>query len=92
MNPAVVMMLKKLVPMVKDKAVPGIAGMLDKFTKEVTLQEGEEFACVMLSEYQGEWWAFVVTMSSDNQIKRIIHNIKLCDLVELGLQSLDQLC
>ncbi len=92
MNPAVLMMLKKLVPMVKDKAVPGISGILEKFTKEVTLQEGEEFACVMLSEYQGEWWAFVVTMSSDNQIKRIIHNIKLCDLVELGLQSLDQLC
>lgn len=92
MSPAVVLMLKKLVPLIKDKAVPGIAGILDKFTQEVKLEAGEEFACVMLSKYQDEWWAYVVAMSSDNQIKRIIHNIKLSDLVELGLQSIDQLC
>lgn len=91
MNPAVAIMLKKLVPLVKEKAVPGLSALLDKYVGEVELEVDEEFACVMLSSYNNEWWAYIVTMSSDNQIKRNVQNIKLSDLVELGLSSIDQL-
>lgn len=92
MNPAVSMMLKRFLPLIQEKAVPSICEILDRFVKDVKLEPGEEYACVMVAPYKDEYWAYVVTMSADDQKQRIIHNVRLSDLIELGLKSIDQLC
>lgn len=92
MNQAILKIIKRFLPQIQQSALPAITGVLRQVTADVELNEGEESACVMVSEYEGEWWAYVVAMSPDNKVTRIVKNMKLDELLSSGLSMIDKEC
>lgn len=90
MNKTILAILKRFLPQIKQSALPAITGVLKQVTKDVTLQDGEDSACIMISLYNGEWWAYVVTTTPNNAINRIVKQMKLDDLLSSGLEMIDK--
>lgn len=92
MNPAFLKIISRFLPEIQKAASPAITGIINQVADEVKLEKGEESACIMLSQYKGEWWAFVVTMSSDNQVIRVCKQMKLDDLLSTGFSMIEKVC
>lgn len=92
MNEAFLKIIKRFLPLIQEKAVPSIVGILNEWVDEVQLQDGEDSSIIVLSKDGDEWWGYVATTNPDNQIKRIIKNIRLDELIEAGLNNLDKIC
>lgn len=91
MNPAILALIKRFTPAIKEKAEPAIAAMLTEVVDGVELREGEESACITISQYEGDWYAYVVAMSEENQVKRIISYHRLDQLIERVIESINKL-
>ena len=92
MNEAILKIIKRFLPQIQQSALPAITGVLHQITADVELREGEDNACIMVSKYKGEWWAYVVAMSPDNKVTRIIKNMRLDELLSSGLSMINKEC
>ncbi len=92
MNQAILKIIKRFLPQIQQSALPTITDVLRQVTLDVELQDGEDNACIMVSEYEGEWWAYVVAMSPDNKVTRIVKNMRLDELLMSGLSMIDKEC
>ncbi len=91
MNPALIAIISRFAPQIREKAMPAIHEMLDQAVGDVELMEGEDSACVIVSRYHGEWWTYVATLTPTNIVLRTIKSCKLEDLVTKALQNLEKL-
>lgn len=92
MNKAILQIIKRFLPQIQQSALPAITNVLEQVTAGVDLRDGEDNACVMISMYEGEWWAYVVAMSPDNTVTRIVKNMRLNELLSAGLAMIDKEC
>lgn len=90
MSKTILAIVKRFLPQIKQSALPTITGVLKQVTEDVKLQDGEDSACIMVSQYNGEWWAYVVTTTPENAISRIVKQMKLDDLLSSGLEKIDK--
>lgn len=90
MSPFLLKIVKRFLPQVKEIAYPTITDLLHKTVDSVSLQAGEDNACATISQYNGEWWVFVVTMSPENKVIRTINSMKLEDMISLGFSKLEE--
>lgn len=92
MNKTILAIVKRFLPQFKEYALPAITGVLKQVTEDVTLQAGEDSVCIMVSQYNGEWWAYVVTTTPENAISRIVKQMKLEDLLSSGFEMIEKKC
>lgn len=92
MNKAILQIIKRFLPQIQQSALPAITNVLEQVVADVELQDGEDNACVMISMYEGEWWAYIVAMSPNNAVTRIVKNMRLNELLSVGLSMIDKEC
>jgi len=92
MNKAILQIIKRFLPQIQQSALPAITSILKQVVADVKLQDGEDNACIMISQYEGEWWAYVVAMSPDNTVTRNIKNMRLDELLSAGLAMINKEC
>ena len=90
MNKTILAIIRRFMPQIKQSALPAITGVLKQVTADVDLHDGEDSACIMISQYNGEWWAYVVTTTPENKISRIVKQMRLDDLLSSGLEMIDK--
>lgn len=89
MNKTILAIIKRFLPQIKQSALPAITDVLKQVTQDVKLQDSEDSACIMISQYNGEWWAYVVTTTPNNAINRIVKQMRLDDLLSTGLEMIN---
>lgn len=92
MNAFLKQALKQFLPTIEQKAVPSVEELLGGVIKEVTLQDDEDSAAIVLQPYTtGEWWAYVVTFSEDNRICRVVRQMRMKEIIEMALKQIDKI-
>ena len=92
MNKTILQIIKRFLPQIQQSALPAITSMLAQVVADVKLEDGEDNACIMISRYDGEWWAYVVAMSPDNAVTRNVKNMRLDELLSAGFKMIDKEC
>ena len=91
MNMFIKQAIKQFMPMIEEKAVPTVESLLDGIVEDAVLEPGEDSAAIVLQKYTtGDWWAYVVTLSPDNQIVRTVRQMKMQDIVQMALHSIKE--
>lgn len=65
-------LLLQFAPQIVDFFYPKVCKALDSIVESAELQDGEDYARIILAKDHNGWTAFVVAMSDEDQILRVI--------------------